>query len=91
MWSGSCPAGVWRPALVRSPVGGGSGAGVAGQVQAQVGGRAQVAARGDDLDGQVGGFQQPSGMADKRVAALPVPGSVVRLFCLDGARRSLHD
>ena len=64
MWSGSCLAGVRRAALVRGAVGGGRGAGVAGQVQSQVGGGAQAAAGGDDLDGQVGGFQQPPGLAD---------------------------
>ena len=46
------------------PVGGGGGAGVAGQVQPQVGGGAQAATRGDDLDGQVSGLQQPPGLAD---------------------------
>ena len=33
-------------------------------MQAQVGGGAQAAAGGDDLDGQVGGLQQAPGLAD---------------------------
>ena len=51
-------------ALVGGPVGGRRGAGVAGQVQAQVGGGAQAAPRGDVLDGQVAGLQQAAGLAD---------------------------
>src|SRR6185312_1537394 len=64
MSSGFCLVGAWWLALVGGPVGGGGGAGVAGQVHSQVGRGAQAAARCDGLDGQVSGFQQSPGLAD---------------------------
>ena len=85
MWSGSCLASAWRVALVGGPVGGGGGAVVAGQVQAQVRGGAQAAPGGDDLDGQAGGFQQPPGFADPGGGQL-----VVALVMLIFVPQDLH-